>query len=221
MTSLKQIEANRRNAQKSTGPISQEGKHRSRCNAIRHGLTGETVIGAFEDAADYAAFEANVIADYDAQSAVERELVLRLASLLWRLRRVTAIETGLFQMQAEHFSRFRQARNVHQGSHDVVCAMFRHIHSASRDHDRTACDTTNAAEAKAKSALPSGESDVDDATELARSFFCLANLPNYVLDRLSRYEAALWRQVGQILFALDTLDRRKPQERRPFSFRRR
>jgi hypothetical protein len=41
----------------------------------------------------------------------------------------------------------------------------------------------------------------------------LANLPNFALDRLSRYEAALWRQVGRILFALDALDRRKPQER--------
>jgi hypothetical protein len=41
----------------------------------------------------------------------------------------------------------------------------------------------------------------------------LANLPNFALDRLSRYEATLWRQVGRILFALDALDRRKPQER--------
>jgi hypothetical protein len=41
----------------------------------------------------------------------------------------------------------------------------------------------------------------------------LANLPSYPLDRLSRYEAILWRQAGQILFALDALNRRKPQER--------
>jgi hypothetical protein len=48
---------------------------------------------------------------------------------------------------------------------------------------------------------------------LARCFLRLANLPSYPLDRLSRYEAILWRQAGQILFALDALDRRKPQER--------
>ena len=48
----------------------------SRRNAFRHGLTAETVIGALEDAEDYKAFEAAIIADYDAQSAVERELVL-------------------------------------------------------------------------------------------------------------------------------------------------
>src|SRR5450755_3478906 len=97
MSSLKQIEANRRNALKSTGPTTREGKERSRCNAIRHGLTAETVIAALEDAKDYQAFEAAVIADYDAESAVERELVLRLASVLWRLRRATGIETSLFE----------------------------------------------------------------------------------------------------------------------------
>jgi len=85
MTSVKQFEANRRNSLKSTGPKTEVGKQASRCNAIRHGLTAETVIGALEDAEDYKAFELAITADYDAQSAVERELVLRLASLLWRL----------------------------------------------------------------------------------------------------------------------------------------
>ena len=96
MSSVRQIEANRRNALKSTGPTTPEGKQRSRCNAVRHGLTAETVIAVVENGEDYTAFEAAVIADYDAQSAVGRELVLRLASVLWRLRRATGIETTLF-----------------------------------------------------------------------------------------------------------------------------
>src|SRR5215467_12125497 len=96
MSSFKQIEANRRNALKSTGPTTFEGKQRSRCNAIRHGLTAETVIAAFESVDDYEAFQGAVIADYDAETAIERELVLRLASVLWRLRRSTLIETSLF-----------------------------------------------------------------------------------------------------------------------------
>src|SRR5438045_4578989 len=116
MTSFKQIEANRRNARNSTGPRTAEGKQRSRCNAVRHGLTAETVIGALEDAEDYKAFEAAIIADYDAQSAVERELVLRLASLLWRLRRATTMETGLFDIQADHLREFREKRDAQQQS---------------------------------------------------------------------------------------------------------
>lgn len=102
MSSLKQIVANRRNALKSTGPTTPEGKQHARCNAVRHGLTAETVIGVLEDANDYAAFEAAVTADYDAESAVERELVLRLASVLWRLRRATGIETALFDSVTSH-----------------------------------------------------------------------------------------------------------------------
>src|SRR3954467_3711896 len=114
MTSYKQIEANRRNARRSTGPTTEEGKLRSRRNAVRHGLTAETVIGALEDAEDYKAFEAAVIADYDGQSAVERELVLRLASLLWRIRRATTMETGLFEIQARHLLDFRKKRDAQQ-----------------------------------------------------------------------------------------------------------
>ncbi len=101
MTSLRQLEANRQNARRSTGPRTDEGKRQSRRNALRHGLTAETVIEVLEDPQDYQAFEATIIADYDAQTAVERELVLRLASLLWRIRRATAIETDLLRIQAE------------------------------------------------------------------------------------------------------------------------
>ena len=39
--------------------------------------------------------------------------MLRLASLLWRLRRATTMETGLFEMQADQLREFRQARQVH------------------------------------------------------------------------------------------------------------
>jgi hypothetical protein len=101
MTSIRQIQANRRNAIRSTGPTSKAGKQRSRRNAVRHGLCTETVVEIVEDIDDYRGFEAAVIADYDARTAVERELVLRLASLLWRLRRATAIETDLLRIQAE------------------------------------------------------------------------------------------------------------------------
>ena len=182
MTSFKQIDANRRNARKSTGPITEEGKLQSRCNAVRHGLTAETVIGALEDAEDYKAFEATIIADYDAQSAVERELVLRLVSLLWRLRRTTTIETGLFEMEAEHLSDTKRSHQVSPASREVVRALF-----------------GPQASITSPDGLPAQiEASVDPAAELTRCYLRLANLPNFALDRLTRYEATLWRQVGQI-----------------------
>jgi hypothetical protein len=202
MTSPRQIEANRRNARLSTGPISEEGKRRSRQNAVRHGLTAETVIDALEDADDYAAFQMAVTSDYDVQSAVERELVLRLASLLWRLRRATAIETGLFKVQALQLLSFRQRRTPLSDEQDFT----------------QVCHEPSIEGAQEKDEGPISDqfppvAGVRDCDELTTSFLRLANLPTCPLDRLSRYEATLWRQACQILFTLHTLNRRRPWER--------
>jgi hypothetical protein len=209
VTSFRQIAANRRNALRSTGPKTEAGKQESRCNAVRHGLTAETVIGALEDAEDYQAFEATITADYDAQSAVERELVLRLASLLWRLRRASIMETGLFEIQAEHLRGYRQARRLLPHSRDVFHTVIERAGSGSQHQQDLMPNDENNLETMPAFATKSAGS----AVEFAQCFLRVANLPNFALDRLSRYEAALWRQADQILFALDSLDRRKPQER--------
>ena len=66
LSNLGRLHGDRRNALLSTGPVTEDGKKRSRRNALRHGLTAETVIDAL-DAEDYAAFGMAVTADYDAQ----------------------------------------------------------------------------------------------------------------------------------------------------------
>ena len=209
MSSLKQIEANRRNALKSTGPTTPEGKERSRCNAVRHGLTAETVIAALEDAEDYQAFEAAVIADYDAESAVERELVLRLASVLWRLRRATGIETALFE------SATTEASKLEHGSSRPTLVEAADLSNQNQLH----LVATRQTDAAAGNELGS-----DSKNDIADCFLRLATLPTFALDRLSRYEHLLWRQARQIMFTLESLRRRKREPSRssfPFSFRRR
>ena len=199
MTSPRQIDANRRNAKLSTGPVTEEGKQRSRCNALRHGLTAETVIEALEDAEDYTAFELAVTADFEATSAVERELVLRLASLLWRLRRATTIESGLFKIQARHLLQFRQTRQSHRERQKVVDALYRNAVESPEPEDPELTETG-----------PDDSQPTDPSDDLTRSYIRLANLPACPLDRLSRYEATLWRQACQILFALQFLGRDRP-----------
>jgi hypothetical protein len=194
MSTLRQIEANRRNALLSTGPATDDGKRRSRQNGVRHGLTAETVITTLEDAEDYAAFEISVTADYDPQSAVEREVILRLASLLWRLRRATAIETGLFKIRARDLLKFRRPGLARDKRQDVYDMYRRAI-----VHDEKSFSSQNTADA---------------STGLTRSFLRLNGLGTCPLDRLSRYEAALWRQAGQILFMLHSLDRRSTRRTR-------
>jgi hypothetical protein len=110
MTSFRQIEANRHNALKSTGPKTEGGKQGSRRNALRHGFTAETVIEPLESPDEYRAFEAAILTEYLPQTPVEQELVRRLASLFWRLRRATWIETGLLRMQSEILQAFRSSR---------------------------------------------------------------------------------------------------------------
>ncbi len=153
---------------------------RSRCNAVRHGLTAETVIGALEDAEYYKAFEAAIIADYDVQSAVERELVLRLASLLWRLRRATTMETGLFDIQADYLREFRHARQTQPESREIICARFQQVQSVHAGPDEASDGITHETEARSSSGLEF----VDPATDLTRCFLRLANLSTYPLDRL-------------------------------------
>lgn len=208
MTSLRQIEANRRNARLSTGPVTEQGKRKSRQNTVRHGLTAETVIDALEDAEDYTAFEMAITADYDAQSAVERELVLRLVSILWRLRRATAIESGLFKIQARHLLQFRQRRQADQKRQKIIDSMYRDAVATGDDMRQDDDEPTNSLDTVSSMVEPA-----DQAEDLTRSFVRLSNLPTYPLDRLSRYEATLWRQACQILFTLRYLDQRKPWER--------
>jgi hypothetical protein len=208
MASLSQIEANRRNALRSAGPKTEAGKNRSRRNAIRHGLTAETVIEVLEDPEDYKAFELSVTADFDAQTAVERELVLRLASLLWRLRRATAIETGLLQIQSDILRESRQGRRIPTQLRDLVVdtsARFCNGPAVNRPHLKW--------NNRADLGCATGPSQSTNA-EIGRCFLRLANLDNGAFDRLSRYETALWRQVGQVLFTLDAL-RRSAHSPRP------
>jgi hypothetical protein len=118
------------------------------------------------------------------------------------------METGLFEIQADHLHEFRQRRQTELNSPELFYASFG-ADSVDVDPDRASHVITNGTQARPSSRTKS----VDPATDLARCFLRLANLPNFALDRLSRYEAILWRQAGQILFALDALDRRKPQDR--------
>src|SRR5215831_19910631 len=83
-------------------------RHRSRRGAWRHGLADQTVVKDFEDARSYRAFERTLTGSVDPRSVIELALVHRLASLLWRLRRASAIETGLFELQSEFLPTRRQ-----------------------------------------------------------------------------------------------------------------
>jgi hypothetical protein len=231
MASAKQMEANRRNALNSTGPRTEAGKLRSRSNAIRHGLTAETVVEALEDAQDYRAFEMAIAAEFEGRTAVERELVLRLASLLWRLRRATAMEAGLLTLHSQMPIQIEPAEDEEpqlDSGADIGLENGNIIHDKANGHANSTDEAAGGLN-WADAAQPDGgcsrepdspgdpdRSDDRDCVctpgrainfniEIASCFLHLNKQDSGAFERLSRYEAALWRQVGQVLLTLECL----------------
>ena len=99
MTSDRQINANRANAIKSTGPRSQGGKARSRLNSWKHGLSAKMLIIVGENARDFDQLRAALMDEHDPQSVLECEMVERLAGILWRLRRVPLFEAAILNLR--------------------------------------------------------------------------------------------------------------------------
>jgi hypothetical protein len=95
MASLKQLEANRRNAQKSTGPKTPEGKRTVSQNPVQHGLLAANPVCLPEEQEEHGQFVADMCNQWRAQGFSERLALDRLIDCAWRLRRVTKIETSL------------------------------------------------------------------------------------------------------------------------------
>jgi hypothetical protein len=97
MCSAKQLDANRLNAQQSTGPKSQDGKHRSSQNSLKHGLTSPSLLPT-ESPESHNEFCSQIIQDLNPQTLLEQMLANRIANLLWRLRRIPGAESHLFTL---------------------------------------------------------------------------------------------------------------------------
>jgi hypothetical protein len=104
------LEANRANAQLSTGPRTPEGKTISSLNAVKTGLTGRTVVLPSDDATAYQQHVAAYEAEYKPVGLRERELVQSLADTRWRLNRIPKLEAAIYaQGKAEFESEYDDA----------------------------------------------------------------------------------------------------------------
>jgi hypothetical protein len=96
MASVAQIQANRSNAQKSTGPRTPEGKAAATRNAVKHGLLAEQVVIKGEDPEEFDLYRAGMLAELAPVGAVEEMLAERAVSLAWRLRRAERLQSAVF-----------------------------------------------------------------------------------------------------------------------------
>ena len=96
MATQAQIDANRRNANKSTGPRTPEGKTASSRNALQHGLCAEKLLLDHEDPDEFAVLRDDFLARLRPVGPVEEELVDRIAAAQWRLRRTLPLEAQIY-----------------------------------------------------------------------------------------------------------------------------
>ena len=97
MTSDKQIAANRRNAKRSTGPRTEQGKAAAAANATRHGLRSRDVGLEDEDGRLFMDMQVELCFQLQVEGEMETFLVRRIAAGMWRLQRLLRVEAGLFE----------------------------------------------------------------------------------------------------------------------------
>ncbi len=108
MATEKQIAANRRNAVKSTGPRTPEGKAKVSKNALTHGLLSRDILIPGEDAEELAAFRQGMVAELAPEGALEWLLADRVVAAAWRLRRATRLERDVVEERLAAQLRTRQ-----------------------------------------------------------------------------------------------------------------
>jgi hypothetical protein len=96
MATVAQIQANRLNAQKSTGPRTAEGKERASQNAVKHGLLAKEAVIAGEDPAEFEVYREGMLRTLAPAGAVEAMLAERVVGLSWRLRRAERLQNAAF-----------------------------------------------------------------------------------------------------------------------------
>ena len=98
MATEKQIAANRRNAQKSTGPRTEEGKSKTRLNALRDGFTGQVITLSAEDLPVFEKFKSDLIKDLAPKTTMEPSLADAIAWDTWRLNHLRAVEMNMYAL---------------------------------------------------------------------------------------------------------------------------
>jgi hypothetical protein len=188
-------------------------RRRSGRRAWRDGLSDQTVVKNFEDVRSYRAFERALIGSIDPRSVIELALGHRLASLLWRLRRATTIETGLFEIQDELLLACRRATSRGSDQLGTPATTTRanghgkipRLNNGPPDQPASGHEPLSTAAAARPPPGPWPTSRTP-----AQCFQRLSNLDTALLDRVGRYETRLWRQAAQTIWILEAMRRPPP-----------
>jgi hypothetical protein len=211
MASSRQIDANRRNAQKSTGPRTGEGKRKVALNALKHGLLSRHVVLPNEDETEFEDFTHRLRGALGPVGELEEMLVGSIAASAWRLRRVIRVERGLFIAYVAEGARLETAKE----DDDRVVGGTIVVRFAESDDVAEETARADDAERRAREAEERAEAAerlVEEANairaagdgEIGRAFMADAQTRD-VFTRLSRYEAHIQRSMFKALEELRRL----------------
>ena len=198
MTSEKKAQANRRNALKSTGPKTPEGKAAVRLNALRHGLRSEKILLPGEDEEALRELGERLRNELQPAGELENLLVDRIISAYWRLRRLGRVEAGIFAwgLYGELAQRARQEARAQEKTELDQIQENRRSRSVILNQRKHTEALSKAQEMEAKQEA--------ETTTLGRTFIRDADEAN-AFSKLSRYEAAIERSLYKALHELQRL----------------
>lgn len=185
--SLAKLEANRRNATKSTGPRTGGGKTIVAKNALKHGLLAKQVILPDENKGDFEALRSGVFEQYAPVQAVETMLVNRLAYLLWRLLRVTRIETSIM-------AREEIAEQIHEAQNTI------HQYTNPKLDFGAVCSDSQSEYEAAQAKLENLKARLNSHSAGLPFFRCT---DSDIFTKLSRYETSLERSICRTIWLLE------------------
>lgn len=190
--SEKQLAANRKNAQKSTGPTTDEGKAVASRNSIKHGLYSKDIVintsALKEDQSQYDLLLDSLHDELQPTTLFQQQLVLKIANCLWRSRRVILAETAQINEQLERISRYD----------DLL------------DYDDDEDDTEDDSDEEL-------DDEDDDAEDRERANqIGIRSIPNLTFSQnILRYEMRLDRQLTRAYKLLRILQLSQPSESPP------
>ena len=196
MTSDKKAQANRRNAQKSTGPKTPEGKAAVRLNALKHGLLSQEILLPGEDEEALTELDEHLRNELQPVGELESLFVDRIITAYWRLRRLGRVEAGIFAWQLYGELRERAQREARAYTRNTLDYLI-------ENQDTTITDPQKRQEALSKAQEMQSKRDAETAT-LGRTFIRDANEAN-AFSKLSRYETTIERSLYRALHELQRL----------------
>ena len=219
--STKQLQANRRNAGKSTGPRTDDGKARASGNAVTHGVFSQALLLPGEDAAELTELRRGIYLSQSPQDVMECELVDGIVDAQWRLRRLRGSERAVLANERD-VPRICQTSSQRRLARAVRVAEAAGVYPPPGARERDAEEDARYAEAEAQFRSVAGDDEAPlpppGAALLASDFH---HAGSGTIERLSRYQQRLEQSVHRALRELrqlrkDRAEREAEEERCPY-----